>query len=59
MIPSRLELPYGIDDSNDNENEEDVDDDNDDDDEDDDLSPVLLESEEAYYYTCSIPCVTT
>ena len=52
MIPSRPKLPDDIDDSGDNENEEDDnDDDNEDGDEDDDLSPVLVESEEAYY-TC-------
>ena len=41
LIPSCLELPDDIDDSNDNENEED------DDDKDDDLSLVPVESEEA------------
>ena len=52
LIPSRPKLPDDIDDYGDNENEEDDnDDDNEDGDEDDDLSPVLVESEEAYY-TC-------
>ena len=49
LIPSHLELPDDIDDSNDNENEEDDDDNNDNDDKDDDLSLVLVESEEANY----------
>ena len=47
LVPSCLELLYGIDGSNDNKNEEDGDDDNDD----NDLSPVPVESEEADY-TC-------
>ena len=44
LIPSHLELPNAIDNSDDNENEKD-------DDEDDDLSPVSIEIEEADY-TC-------
>ena len=49
LIPSRLELPNDIDDSDDKENEEDNKIDNDNDDEDDDLSLVLVKSEEANY----------
>ena len=44
LIPSRLELPNAIDNSDDNENEKD-------DDEDDDLSPMPIKSEEVGY-TC-------
>ena len=44
LIPSHLELPYDVDNSDDNENDEEDDDDVD---EDDDLSLVPIESEEA------------